>query len=277
MMNRNNCRQRRRAKKLYLVAALLPVFFCLPCFTCLAADTDDMGYRIAREADRRASGFGDFTAEMEMILRNRQGRESHRRIRIRAMETENDGDKSLTIFDSPADVKGTALLTHSHKSGDDDQWLYLPALKRVKRISSRNKSGAFMGSEFSYEDLGSLEIEKYTYKYLGEDSLNGHDCFMLERYPKDKKNSGYSRIVSWLDQDEYRLWKEEYYDKRKRLLKTLTLGDYQRYLKTIWRARFMHMVNHQTGKETDLIWSNFFFRTRLSSKDFNKNSLKRAR
>ena len=134
-----------------------------------------------------------------------------------------------------------------------------------------------MGSEFSYEDLGSLEIEKYTYRYLGENNLNGHNCFMLERSLKDNKNSGYSRIISWLDRDEYRVWKEEYYDKRKRLLKTLTLGDYQRYLKTIWRARFMHMVNHQTGKETDLIWSNFFFRTRLSSKDFNKNSLKRAR
>lgn len=276
-MNRINCRRRRRATKFFVLAALLSVFFCLPCLTSLADDTVDMGDRIAREADRRASGFGDFTAEMEMILRNRQGRESQRRIRVRAMETENDGDKSLTIFDSPADVKGTALLTHSHKSGDDDQWLYLPALKRVKRISSRNKSGSFMGSEFSYEDLGSLEIEKYTYKYLGEDNLNGRNCFMLERYPKDKKNSGYSRIISWLDQDEYRLWKEEYYDKRNRLLKTLTLGEYQRYITTIWRAHFMHMVNHQTGKETDLIWSNFSFQTGLSSRDFNKNSLKRAR
>ena len=275
-MNRGDCRQWRRAK-IVVSIILLSVFLCLFSLSGFADDRADMGYQIACEADRRASGFCDFRAEMEMILRNRPGRESHRRIRVRAMETENDGDKSLTIFDSPADVRGTALLTHSHKSGDDDQWLYLPALKRVKRISSRNKSGAFMGSEFSYEDLGSLEIEKYTYKYLGEDNLNDHQCFMLERSPKDKKNSGYSRIISWLDQDEYRVWKEEYYDKRNRLLKTLTLGKYQLYLKTVWRAHFMHMVNHQTGKETDLIWSNFFFRTGLSSKDFNKNSLKRAR
>lgn len=248
-----------------------------PALGCFAQSPMERGFEIAVEADRRASGYGDLTAEMEMVLRNKEGRESGRMIRTRTMETPADGDKILTIFDSPGDVKGTALLTHSHKVGDDDQWLFLPALKRVKRISSRNKAGAFMGSEFSYEDLGGREVEKYSYKYLGEEILEGHRCFVVERYPRDTKNSGYSRIVSWVDQDEYRTWKEDYYDRKKRFLKTLTIREYRLYMETFWKAHWMRMVNHQNGKETDLLWSHFTFSTGLSDSDFDQNSLKRSK
>ncbi len=258
-----------------ILFAILGILLSAP--LCIAEDSKKQGLEIALEADRRASGFGNFTAEMTMILRNKQGRESPRHIRVSIMETSHDGDKELTVFDSPKDVKGTALLTHGHKIGDDDQWLYLPAIKRVKRISSRNKSGSFLGSEFSYEDLGSREVEKYTYRYIGEEKLKGRNCFIVELYPKDKKNSGYNRIVSWLDRDEYRIWKEDYYDKRKRLLKTLTFDGYQLYIRSIWRPYFMQMVNHQTNKETDLIWSNYSFQTGLSDKEFHRNSLKRAK
>src|SRR3972149_6186682 len=103
-----------------------------------AETPQEKGLAIAREADRRDQGFGDFTARMEMILRNRQGEESTRRLRISTLEVKGDGDKGLSVFDEPADVKGTALLTFTHKVGEDDQWLVLPALKRVKRIASAN-------------------------------------------------------------------------------------------------------------------------------------------
>lgn len=257
---------------------------CIACLIILFLSTSSFadnavqkGLEIAVEADRRASGFGDFSATMVMILRDRKGNESHRDMRVRTMEIPHDGDMNLTVFDSPRDIKGTALLTHSHKIGDDDQWLYLPALKRVKRISARNKSGAFMGSEFSFEDLGSHEIEKYTYRYVDMEVLQGRNCFVVERYPVDKENSGYSRIVSWLDQDEYRVWKEEYYDRKSRFLKTLILADYQLYKQKIWRAHSMKMVNHQKGRETDLIWSNFIFNKGMTQHDFDRNSLKRSR
>ncbi|MBU1138502.1 MAG: outer membrane lipoprotein-sorting protein [Proteobacteria bacterium] len=255
------------------------VLFSILCspFACFAQSPAEKGLDIAIEADRRGSGFGDLTADMEMVLRNQEGSENRRRIRIRIMETVADGDKGLTIFDSPGDVRGTALLTYGHKVGDDDQWLYLPALKRVKRISARNKSGAFMGSEFSYEDFGSIEVEKYTYQYLGEETLAGRNCYIVQRSPVDTENSGYSRIVSWLDQDDYRIWKEEYYDSKNRFLKTLSMQEYHLYLGTLWKAHEMRMVNHQKGKETDLLWSNFSFRTGLSDSNFDQNSLKRAK
>ncbi len=131
---------------------------------------------IATEVDRRDTGWHDFKASMTMLLRNKQGEESLRNMRTQSLEMENDGDKTLIVFDRPPDVKGTALLSYSHKTGPDDQWLYLPALKRVKRIASKNKSGPFMGSEFAYEDLSSQEIEKYTYKYIQDDQLADQVC-----------------------------------------------------------------------------------------------------
>jgi len=242
-----------------------------------ATSAQEMGLAIAVEADRRASDFTDYTADMVMILRNRDGQESRRSIRTLTLENIEDGDKSLTIFDSPRDIRGTALLTYGHKIEDDDQWLYLPALKRVKRISSSNKSGSFMGSEFAYEDLGSKEIGKYSYTFLREELLEGQNCFVIEMYPKDVKNSGYSRIVSWVDQKEYRTYRQLFYDKKKSLLKKLQIKDYRQYLGFIWRAHQLEMENIQNGKATVLILSNFKFRNGLSEKDFDKNSLKRMR
>jgi len=245
-------------------------------FSVLAQSAGERGLEIAVEADRRDTGFHDSTASMRMILRNRQGDESTREIRVRTLEQNNDGDKSLTTFDEPADVKGTNFLSFTHKSGPDDQWLYLPALKRVKRISSRNKSGPFMGSEFAYEDISSQEVEKYTYKYLGDEQYNGLDCFMIERYPVDKY-SGYSRQVAWIDKQEYRPQKIVFYDRKNAPLKTLTYSGYRQYLGKYWRADEMFMENHQTGKSTRLLWSDYQFKTGLTERDFDRNSLKRAR
>lgn len=238
---------------------------------------EEKGLSIALAADEKDDGFGDFTADMEMTLKNKHGQKSIRKIRIRTLEVENDGDKSLSIFDNPRDVKGTAFLTFTHKVGDDDQWLYLPALKRVKRISSRNKSGSFMGSEFSYEDISSQEVEKYTYKWIKDEVFDGRECFVFERYPIDRKNSGYTRQIVWMDKAEYRVQKVDYFDRKNAHLKTLTAKGYRQYLDKYWRSDEMLMVNHQNNKSTRLIWSDYRFQTGLTDKDFNKNSLKRAK
>ncbi len=242
----------------------------------LAQTPEEQGLAIATEADLRDKGYGDSTATMKMVLRNKQGDESTREVRVRTLEIEGDGDKSMSIFDSPADVKGTAFLTFSHVNTPDDQWLYLPALKRVKRIASKNKSGPFMGSEFAYEDISSDEVEKYTYKYLRDEALDGTDTFVIERDPVDK-NSGYTRQVVWLDKAEYRPQKIDYYDRKNDHLKTLTFHEYRQYLDKYWRAMRYEMVNHQTGKSTTLLWEEYNFRTGLRDRDFDKNSLKRAK
>ena len=243
-----------------------------------AVSAEQKGLEIAKEADRRDLGWQDSSANMLMVLTNKQGEVSERKIRIKSMEVggEDNGDKSLTVFDSPRDVAGTAFLSYSHIVSPDEQWLYLPALKRVKRISSSNKSGPFMGSEFAFEDLSSFEVGKYRYKFLAEESIDGQAAYKVEYYPT-YKHSGYKRMVSWIDKAEFRVLKTAFYDRKDQLLKTLTYSDYRQYLNQFWRAHTMEMVNHQSEKTTTLKWDDYEFKVGLKDGDFNKNGLKRVR
>ena len=241
-----------------------------------AQTPEEKGLAIAEERKARDLGWGDSISQAEMILRNAQGQETIRKMRLKSLEVENDGDKALTIFDQPLDAKGTAFLSFSHATTPDDQWMYLPALKRVKRIASRNKSGPFMGSEFAFEDLSSFEVEKYSYQYLRDELFNGEDTFVVESDPVDKY-SGYTKQVNWIDKAHYRPLKIEFYDRKGSLLKTLTFSDYKLYLDKYWRADKMSMVNNQTGKSTDFITKELIFKTGLKDKDFNKATLKRAK
>ena len=252
--------------------------FCLPnAYSLAQAEApEDKGLRIAREASARDDGFGNFTAGMTMVLRDRHGRESVRRMRFKVLEVQGDGDKSLFVFDEPPDVRGTALLTHAHVNTQDDQWLYLPALKRVKRINAARRSGSFMGSEFSYEDMSSHEVEEYTYKYLRDEPCGELTCSVIEQAPLDKK-SGYSRKLVWQDTGELRTWKVELYDRRGSHLKTLTLANYRQYLERYWRAGEQTMVNHLTGASTVLEWTDFRFRTDLDDGEFTRTALRRVR
>ncbi|MDH4230034.1 MAG: outer membrane lipoprotein-sorting protein [Nitrospirota bacterium] len=241
-----------------------------------AETPEEQGLRLAREADQRDTGWGDATSTLTMILTNRHGESSTRQVHNQNMEVKGDGDKALIVFDSPADVKGTALLSFAHLTGSDDQWLYLPALKRVKRISSGNKSGSFMGSEFAYEDISGDEPEKYTHRYLRDEALDGQPCHVVERDPVDP-NSGYSRQIVWWDVEHLRVQKVEYYDRKGSLLKTLTFHDYRQYLDRFWRAHEYRMVNHQTGKGTVLKWTDYKFHNGLTDADFTQAALQRAR
>ncbi len=256
------------------------VLFCAVFLaTAVPAETpEEKGQEIAEEADRRDLGWGDFRGNMKMVLKNQQGQVSERQLRMQGLEnpSSDEGDKSMVIFDEPRDVKGTALMTYTHILVPDDQWLFLPALKRVKRISSSNKSGPFVGSEFAYEDLTSQEVEKYSYKWQREEPCGSLTCFVVERYPL-YENSGYTRQTVWIDRDEYRPQKVEYYDRKNELLKTLTLTDYKKYLAKHWRAHTLTMVNEQTGKSTTLSWSGYEFKVGLTDEDFTETTLKRMR
>lgn len=266
-----------------LQSVLRPAVLCLVLLAFYGAPVysesltpEEMGLKIARDAQARDQGFGNLTAQQTMILRNKQGQESLRQLRVKILEVPDDGDKSLFVFDNPRDVQGTALLIHGHKDTSDDQWLYLPALKRVKRISSSNQSGSFMGSEFAYEDMSSPEVEKFSYRYLRDEPCGNLTCTVMERYPVNKKSS-YSRQVIWQDKDALRAQKIEYYDRKNAHLKTLALTGYKLYLDRYWRASQMTMVNHLTGKSTVITWADYQFQTDLDDRDFTKTGLRRAR
>ena len=238
---------------------------------------EEKGRAIAEEAERQDFGWHDNASTMLMILRNRGGQESTRELRRQALEStgQEEGDKSIIVFDSPRDIQGTALLSHTKILEPDDQWLYLPALKRVKRISSGNKSGPFVGSEFAYEDLVSQEVGKYEYRWLRNEDCGGIECTVVERYPR-YENSGYTRQIVWWDLEEYRVQKIEYYDRKDTLLKILTYHGYHAY-GDYWRPDRMSMENHQNGKSTDLVFSDWEFTAGASEGDFTASRLRRAR
>ncbi len=269
------------------------LLFCLLAWGCVAEEinaaaisteqiqieeisSEQKGLEIMQEVDKRDLGWGDMSTDMQMILKNKNGDEHVRNLRLKTLEMLDDGDKSLSIFDSPRDIKGTAFLSFTHALEADEQWLYLPALKRVKRISSSNKSGPFLGSEFAFEDLTSFELKKFKYNYLRDEVVDNVDCFVIETFPQ-YEHSGYTRNIVWIDKERYIPLKTDYYDRKNALLKTQTFNDYQQYLGQYWRAAKTLMANHLTGKSTTLLWENYTFRNGLTERNFDKNTLKRSR
>ncbi|HHO59723.1 MAG TPA: outer membrane lipoprotein-sorting protein [Thiotrichales bacterium] len=244
----------------------------------LALTDEEKGFEIAARSDRSDRGFSDSNVHLRMVLSNRAGKRTERELRISTLEIpdESVGDKSMIVFDTPADIDGTALLSHAKILDPDNQWLYLPALKRVKRISSVNKSGPFVGSEFAFEDFTSLELNKFTYRYLRVETCDDLMCDVVERYPR-YQHSGYKKQVTWIDQTDHQLRKVEFYNRRGDLLKTLALGEYREYEGGYWRPHLLHMVNHLTGKSTDLIYADYAFKTGLANRDFSKSVLRRIR
>ena len=234
------------------------------------------GLEIAKIRKAADEGWGDSQAEMEMILRNAQGQESERKIRVKSWEVIDDGDKALTIFDQPRDVSGTAFLSFSKAVGADDQWIYLPALKRVKRINSRNKSGPFMGSEFAFEDMTSFEIEKFSFEFIEEQTFEDRETWVVEQAPIDEY-SGYTRQKVWIDKEHHYVVQVEFYDRKNDLLKTLNVSEYKRYKDKFWRAHRSEMYNQQTSKSTILVINDIRFDTGLNESDFNSNKLRNAR
>ena len=236
---------------------------------------ENKGYLIAVQSDRSDRGFNVSQTNVTMILQDKNGQETRRSLTMMTQEVadEASGDKSLIIFNSPADVQNTKLLSHAHILDSDDQWLYLPALKRVKRISSGNKSGPFVGSEFAFEDFTAQELNKYDYQYIGEQSCGEFQCAVIDRFPK-YENSGYSRQRAQIDLSHYQVRQIDFYDRKDAHLKTLILNDYRQYENAYWRPQIMSMQNVQTGKLTILEFSDYQFNVGLNERDFDKSSLK---
>ncbi len=172
-------------------------------------------------------------------------------------------------------------LAHARILDPDDQWMYLPAVKRVKRISSCQQiEAAFMGSEFAFEDFSSTEIDKYSYKWLRDEAcpepVADRTCHVTERTPL-YEHSGYTRQVAWTDTTDYQPRKIEYYDRKDELLKTLSMTNYNLHEGKFWRAHDLYMQNVVTGKSTRLTWESFEFGTGLTQNDFSTSALQRAR
>jgi outer membrane lipoprotein-sorting protein len=260
--------------------ALLTLLVAWPALlaaTSLTAGDDPVsqGREIFAEVSARNSGYGDQQASVTMQLRRKSGATTTRVMNMATLEVANDGARTIVSFNNPVDVKGTEVLTYTHSTADDEQWIYLPAFKRVKQISDANKTTSFMGSEFTYEDLNSLNIQlpKFDYRFLRTEELDGTPCQVVERVPRYAR-SAYKRQVVWVDRARSVVLKIEYYDTKDVLAKTLSLSKFQKYLGSQWRADEMSMVS-ASGDSTLLTWRDYKFKSGLALNDFSVSALKR--
>ena len=230
------------------------------------------GEEVAKRAYEKISGYQSSISKTTMLLKNAQGDENIRKLEMKKLEGKN-GDRSLLIFLYPNDLKDTKLLSYEVIGGDDKQWLYLPALKRIKRISSRNKSGSFMASEFSYEDISSQNYKNYSYpkdaKIIEKDGVT---YFEVLRLPKDK-HSGYSKQIIYIDTKENLARFGDYFDKQGRLLKKIVFTNYV-LLDGVYRVHKIIIKNVQNQKESSLIWDSDTIKAGLGKKYFSKRVLR---
>ena len=227
---------------------------------------------VAQNAYDKVSGYGSSFSKTTMVLTNAQGVENVRKLELKKIEGDN-GDKSLLTFLYPDDLKGTKLLSYEVIGGDDKQWLYLPSLKRVKRIASRNKSGSFMASEFSYEDISSQNYKNYSYSGDAEEvTREGKDYFKITRIPIDA-NSGYSKQILWIDKTTLLPKFGDYYDKENRLLKNIEFTEYKE-IDGVQRVVKIVIKNVQNGKSSSLTWDEDKIHEKLSSGELAKRALK---
>ncbi|MEL6584909.1 MAG: outer membrane lipoprotein-sorting protein [Pseudomonadota bacterium] len=240
----------------------------------LAQTAQERGFAIAEKAADHDTGYGTSRVMLTMTLTTPAGQSTTRELRIDTFERpdRDEGDMSVTVFFSPRDIEGTALLSHAEILEPDDQWLWLPALNRVRRISSANKSGPFVGSEFAFEDLTAGELGKFDYTYLETTTVGGMEMDVLECLPNYDR-SGYSKIHCFHDTDIGQIRQLEFFDRGGQLLKTLTFEEYRQYDGRIWRAHRQIMVNHLTGRQTVLEFGDFEFGIDLDERDFEPEAL----
>jgi hypothetical protein len=215
------------------------------------------GMQIAEKVENWNEGQ-DATSKIRMLLIDKNGRKRFRSL-ITVVKKYGDVSKSYIRFTSPADIEGTAFLTWENKNTDDDQFLYLPALQRVRRIVSSQKSNRFVNTDYTYEDLQSREVSQDTHTILKEEKIDNYDCWVLESIPKATDDSQYGKRIIWVIKEIYLPIKTEFYDKRGRLFKILTGKKIQK-IDGIWTILDAEMNDlkkkHRTLMKTDEIQYN---------------------
>ena len=217
----------------------------------------------------------DMTADLSMILENSRGDQRIREIK-QLIKDFGDMEKKIMFFMAPADIKNTSFMNWSYddETKNDDQWIYLPALKKVKRISSDSKGDYFMGSDFTYDDLGDRHPAQDTHTILKEEIIDGIDCYVVESVPKDEDYM-YSRTVTWVVKDKWIGLKKEFYDEDEDFLKRLILNDYKEF-NDIIVITSVTMKNEQNDHQTDMTLSNVKINTGIADTQFTERMMKRG-
>ncbi len=243
------------------------------------AQTEELSGRQIMERNEEQNKGDDEYNKTSMRLINKRGQERNRKMEYSRKTDADDNDKIFMRFLEPADVKGVGLLTIEHSDLDDDQWLYLPALKKVRRISASDQNDNFMGTDFTYEDIRSEKLEKHEYRLVRSEVIDGHDCYLIEALPateQQKQESGYSRREIWIRKDIFLKIQTKYYDKKGGHFKTEVHRDVVEAAPDIYRPNIMEMKNLKTGHTTQITFDERRINSGIPDRVFTKRELKRG-
>ena len=227
------------------------------------------GYEIAKKIENKTKPK-DMKADLTMVLTNKKGKTRTSTIRS---TTKDDSKKQIIWFLAPADDKGVAFLKIEHDNSDDEMRLWLPAFNKVRRISSKQKADSFMGSDMSYEDMTSRELDDYTYNLVGSENIDNIEYYILESIPNTDIKSTYSKHIAWVSKTDYLVLKEESYDKADRLLKmkSIEYTDMKGYTVPVE----LYVENVQKRHNTRLTFNNMSLDTNVKDELFQEKNLKR--
>lgn len=213
----------------------------------------------------------DVQGELTMTLVNKREEQRVRKLKQYTLN-EKDMEKKIMFFLEPADVKGTSFMNWSYTNGkEDDQWIYLPALNRTKRISSGSKSDSFMGSDFSYDDLGDRHPDQDIHQLLREETIDDNLCYVVESTPKDADHV-YSKTISWINKDNFIGVKRAFYDPDGELLKILSVSKYEK-ISGVWIILQTEMRNVQKTHKTRMEFSEVKINQGVPANKFTERSM----
>ncbi len=234
----------------------------------------------ARDIMEKASKTVEYDAiEMAMTLKIYDAKGSERIRQISTVSKKfNMTSKTMMKFIAPADVKGTAILVYDHENTSDDMWIYMPALRKTRRIVSSERGKNFMGSEFTNADMSKPSLDDFNYRLLGTESVNGINCWKIEAVCRDRNiedEYGFSKKIAYIGQGNYLCYKVEFYDLEGNKAKTQTIGQYKKQNDGKYVASYMEMKNEQNGRRSVIQIDNFRLGSNLAESTFVPSMLER--
>ena len=216
----------------------------------------------------------DMRTKVTMRLLSKEGGERVRELIMTRRNVKAGGDqKYFILFLRPADVRDMTFLVWKYPLQDSDRWLYIPAIKLVKRIAANDKRSSFVGSDFSYEDVSGRAVEEDNHALLREEKYEGKEVLVIKSVPKNEKSADFGYKVSWIDKGNFVLWREEYYDKRGSLSRVFT-ADEVKSIQGIPTTVKRTMKNVQTGHWTEVTYGEVKYNMGLADNIFSERSLR---
>jgi hypothetical protein len=216
----------------------------------------------------------DMKARVVMRLINRRGKERIREMTMLRLDREDGGEqKYFLYFHQPGDVRDMTFMVWKDPQRDDERWLFIPAIRLVRRIAANDKRSSFVGSDFTYEDVSGREVKEDSHTLLREETREGRPAFVIRSVPKDEKSADFSYRVAWIDQETFVLWREEYYDKRDELYKVFTANEVKQ-VQGVWTAVRRTMQNVQNEHRTEVTFLKIDYNVGLENSLFSERYLR---